>query len=258
MTIQYTNKELQAVSIARCIKNGQVIVVGTGLPLVGASLAKRTYAPHCYLMVESGLVDCNPKEVPTSVADLRFMANAAVQWEMFRYVGFQSNLSKYGGIDLLAFIGGAQIDPYGNLNSTSIGDYHSPKSRFSGSGGANGIASFFNTIIMMQHQKRRFIEQVDYITSPGWRAGQKTRKDRGLPDTVGPMAVVSELGIMKFDEQTKRMYVAEIFPGVTAAQIQENTSFDIDVSRAVLVPEPESEVLRILREEVDPRRKFIK
>lgn len=258
MDIQYTNKELQAVSIARHIKNDQVIVVGTGLPLVGASLAKRTYAPHCCLMVESGLIDCKPREVPTSVADLRFMANSSVQWDMFRYVGFQSNTLRYEGIDLIAFIGGAQIDPYGNLNSTSIGDYYSPKSRFSGSGGANGIASFFNTIIMMQHQKRRFIEKVDYITSPGWKDGKLTRADKGLPADKGPLAVVTELGIMKFDADSKRMYVAEMFPGVTAEQIKDNTGFDIDTSRAVTTIIPEAEVLQVLRNEVDPKRRFIK
>ena len=258
LSVEYTNKELQAITIARQIKNGQVVVVGTGLPLVGASLAKRVFAPQCYLMVESGLIDCRPKEVPSSVADLRFMANSAVLWEQFRYFGFQSNSDRYEDIDLVSFIGGAQIDPYGNLNSTSLGDYHHPATRFTGSGGANGIATFFNTIIMMQHQKRRFIDNIDYMTSPGWVNGPKGREEKGLPVGKGPQAVVTELGVMRFDETSKRMYVAEYFPGVTAEQIKENTGFEIDTSRAVETPKPEAEVIRLLREEIDPKRRFIK
>lgn len=257
MKVNYTNKELQAVMIARQIKNGQTVVVGTGLPLIGASLAKKTYAPHCHLIVESGLMDCRPKEVPSSVADLRFMANASVLWEQFRYFGFQSNLSKYDDIDLISFIGGAQIDPYGNLNSTCIGDYHKPKTRFTGSGGANGIATFFDTIIMMQHQKRRFIEKVDYMTSPGWINGPNGRKEKGLPENRGPQAVVTDLGIMKFDPETKRMYVAEYYPGVTLEQIIENTGFEIEVSRAVQSIAPEPEIIKMLREEIDPSGVFI-
>jgi len=255
--MDYTNRELQAVMIARQIKNGQIVVVGTGLPLIGASLAKKTYAPKCHLIVESGLMDCRPKEVPSSVADLRFMANAGVIWEQFRYFGFQSNISRYKDIDLVAFIGGAQIDPYGNLNSTCIGDYYKPKVRLTGSGGANGIATFFNTIIMIDHQKRRFVEKVDYMTSPGWVCEYNGRKQKGLPEDKGPQCVVTDLGIMKFDEETKRMYVAEYYPGVTLEQIVENTGFEIDISRAVQSEEPEPEVIRILREEIDPSGIFI-
>lgn len=255
--MDYSNKELQAVMIARQIKNEQTVVVGTGLPLIGASLAKKTYAPHCHLIVESGLMDCRPKEVPSSVADLRFMANAAVLWEQFRYFGFQSNIAKFEDIDLISFIGGAQIDPYGNLNSTCIGDYHKPKNRFTGSGGANGIATFFNTIIMMQHQKRRFIDKIDYMTSPGWINGPNGRKEKGLPESRGPQAVVTDLGIMKFDSETKRMYVAEYYPEVTLEQIIENTGFEIDVSRAVQSIAPEPEIIKMLREEIDPTGVFI-
>lgn len=258
MGTYYTNTELQAVTIARQIENGQVVVVGTGLPLIGAALAKRAYAPYCYLMVESGLVDCRPKEVPSSVADLRFMANSAVLWEQFRFFGFQSNSLRYENLDLVSFIGGAQIDPYGNLNSTSLGDYHKPDTRFTGSGGANGIATFFNTIIMMQHQKRRFIEKIDYMTSPGWVNGPNGRKEKGLPASKGPQAVVTELGVMRFDPETKRMYVSEYFPGVTLEQIRENTGFEIDTSRAVQTAEPEAESIRLLREEIDPKGRFIK
>ncbi|MDL2289136.1 CoA-transferase subunit beta [Clostridia bacterium OttesenSCG-928-F22] len=254
--MEYTNKEMQIVAISRQIKDGQNVVVGTGLPLGGAALAKKTVAPTAVLIVETGIVGADPGEAPTSVGDLRVTMGASVGWEQYRYFGLQTNSIYKNNIDL-AFIGGAQIDPYGNVNSTSIGDYHRPKTRFSGSGGANGIASFLNTIIMMRHQKRRFVEQVDYLTSPGWIDGPDGREKMGLMSDRGPQAVITDLGIMKFDDKTKRMYLSEYFPGVTVEQILENTGFEMDVSRAVEAKPPEESVLKILREVVDPARMFI-
>ena len=262
---KYTNKEMQAVAIAQQIKNGQIVIVGTGLPLIGASLAKRVFAPGCHPIVESGLMDCSPVEVPRSVGDDRFMAHCAVQWPNVRFIGFEANEwlndnRDAEGIEprLIAFIGGAQIDPYGNVNSTSIGDYHHPVTRFTGSGGANAIATFANTVIMMQHEKRRFIDKIDYVTSPGWMDGPGGRERAGLPGNRGPQMVVTDLGIMKFDEETKRMYCAYMFPGVTAEQVQENTGFEIDCSRAESYAAPDPEIIRMIREEIDPGQAFIK
>ena len=130
--------------------------------------------------------------------------------------------------------------------------------RFTGSGGANGIATFCNTIIMMQHQKRRFMEKIDYITSCGWMDGPGGREKVGLPGNRGPQMVVTDLGIMKFDEQTKRMYCAYMFPGVTPEIVQENTGFEIDCSKAETFPDPDQEIIRIIREEIDPGQAFIK
>lgn len=177
----YTNKEMQAVTIAKQIKNGQVVTVGTGLPLIGASVAKRVYAPDCHIIVESGLMDCSPVEVPRSVGDLRFMAHCGCIWPNVRFVGFEINEYLHKANRLIAFIGGAQIDPYGNVNSTSIGDYHHPKTRFTGSGGANGIATYSNTIIMMQHEKRRFMNKIDYVTSPAGSTALADGKDWVCP-----------------------------------------------------------------------------
>lgn len=256
MSIQYTNKEIQAVMIALQIKNGQRVIVGTGLPLVGCTLAKNTCAPDATLIVESGIIGGCPLEVPTSVADLRIENGSSVLWEQFRYFGLQNNSIRNHTLDL-GFIGGAQIDPYGNVNSTSIGDYHRPAARFSGSGGANGIATFVNTILMMQHQKRRFVKKLDYLTSPGWIDGPDGRAKRGLPADRGPLAVITDLGILKFDEVTKRMYLAGTYPGITKEQVSENTGFELDVSRSLELPPPEKEFLDILREKVDPKRMFI-
>ena len=178
---KYTKQEMQAYAIAKSIKENQIVIVGTGLPLIGASLAKRAICPSCHPIVESGLMDCDPVEVPRSVGDNRFMAHCAVQWPNIRFVGFEANEWLHDEDRLVAFIGGAQIDPYGNVNSTCIfgkGDYLQPTTRFTGSGGANGIATYCNTIIMMQHQKRRFIDHVDYITSCGWMDGPDRKSTR--------------------------------------------------------------------------------
>ena len=133
----YTKQEMQAYAIAKNIKENQIVIVGTGLPLIGASLAKRAVCPSCHPIVESGLMDCAPVEVPRSVGDLRFMAHCGVQWPNIRFVGFEANEWLHDEDRLVAFIGGAQIDPYGNVNSTCIfgkGDYLQPTTRFTGSG----------------------------------------------------------------------------------------------------------------------------
>ena len=184
---KYTKQEMQAYAIAKNIKENQIVIVGTGLPLIGASLAKRVVCPSCHPIVESGLMDCSPIEVPRSVGDNRFMAHCAVQWPNVRFVGFEANEWLHDADRMIAFIGGAQIDPYGNVNSTCIfgkGDYVKPTTRFTGSGGANGIATFCNTIIMMQHQKRRFMEHVDYITSCGWMDGLADVREQVFRATV--------------------------------------------------------------------------
>ena len=257
MNTYYTETEMQAYTIARLIKEDQIIIVGTGLPLVGATLAKKLFVPSCSLIVESGLMDCNPIEIPRSVSDLRFMEHCCVQWQPIRYIGFQANEWLHHSDRLIAFIGGAQIDPYGNVGSTSIGDYYKPKLRLPGSGGANGIATYANTIIMMQHQKRRFMEKIDYITSPGWIDGPDGRKRRNLPTDRGPQMVVTERGIFKFHETTKRMYLHAYYPSSSIQEIVDNTGFEIDVADAVRLEEPDPEIIRILREEIDPERIYL-
>ncbi|MFP5527198.1 CoA-transferase subunit beta [Peptococcus simiae] len=249
--MEWTSKEMMAVALARCIENGKTYIVGTGLPLIGGALAKNTHAPHARLLFESGIIEGDPLEVPTSVSDLRICHGASVLWPQFRYFGLETIETNRGSI-AGGFLGGAEIDPYGNLNSTSIGDYWKPTTRFSGSGGANGISTYCDTFIVMKHQKRRFSEHVDYITSPGWIDGPEGRRKNGLNPDKGPRAVVTELGIMRFNEN-KRMYLSEYFEGVTPEQVQDNTGFDIDISKAHLAKPPSQEELSILREKVDPK-----
>lgn len=253
--MEFTEKQMMAVALARQVEDGKSYIVGTGLPLVGTTLAKNTHAPNASLIFETALFEGKPQEVPTSVSDLRINYTATVLWPQYRYFGFQSIYAKRGLI-ACGFLGGAQIDPYGNLNSTSIGDYHHPTTRFTGSGGANGIATYCDTIIIMKHEKRRFIEKVDYVTSVGWVDGQGGREKVGLDPDKGPRAVVTELGIMRFDDD-KRMYLAEYFPGATPEQIRENTGFELDISKAVQSDPPEKEVLDILINKVDPMRLMI-
>ncbi len=255
--MSYTNSELQAYTIAKMIEEEQVVIVGTGLPLIGAILAKKVFQPSCTLIVESGLMDFNPTETPRSVSDLRSMANCAVTCPPYRYLGFQANELLNNSQRLIGFIGGAAVDMYGNVSATYIGgDYLHPKTRFPGSGGANGIASFVNTIIMMKHEKRRFVSDMAYITSPGWLQGPGSREEAGLPSNRGPMAVVTDLGVMKFDEETKKMYLWGYYPSSSPELVLENTGFDVDVSKAILLPEPDEDSLRQLRE-IDPNRLFL-
>ena len=251
--MSWTARQMMAVALARQIEDGKTYIIGTGLPLIGATLAKNTHAPHARLVFETGLFEGNPCEVPTSVSDLRINRQSFVLWPQYRYFGFLTVSAQRGKIDA-GFLGGAQIDPYGNLNSTCIGPYGSPRTRFSGSGGANGIASCCDTIIIMKHEARRFVERVDYITSPGWLNGPDDRKKAGLTPDKGPRAVITELGILCFDASTRRMYLSEYFPGVRPKTIQEHTGFALDISRAVESLPPSTESLRVLSEKVDPLR----
>lgn len=254
--MEWTSKQMMAVALARQIEDGKTYIIGTGLPLVGATLAKNTHAPNAHLIFETALFEGNPQEVPTSVSDLRINYGSSVLWPQTRYFGFQALAARTGKISA-GFLGGAQIDPYGNLNSTCIGDYMKPRTRFTGSGGANGIATYCDTIIIMKHQKRRFTEHVDYVTSPGWIDGPTGRLKAGLPANKGPRVLVTELGIFRFDDDTRRMYLAEYFPGVTPQEIQDNTGFEIDLSRAVESRPPQPDVLKVLINKVDPMRIMI-
>jgi glutaconate CoA-transferase subunit B len=162
--------------------------------------------------------------------------------------------NRFTGPNVVGILGAAQIDPYGNLNSTVIGDYHRPTVRFSGSGGACDVASFVGrTIIFMQQEKRKFVPEVDYLTSPGWLDGPGGRRRAGLPEG-GPAAVITNMAIMGFDDDTRRMYLKGYYPGVTPSRILDNMGFEIDISRAEQVTPPSAIELRILRETCDPQR----
>jgi glutaconate CoA-transferase, subunit B len=247
---KYTEREMMAISAGRLISNGDILFAGTGISMLAATVAKKIHAPRAVVFFETGGVDPNLDELPLAVADPRVMNGTCLNSgliEAFSIVGHRK-------LHTIAFLGAAQIDRFGNINSTCIGDYRSPRVRFSGSGGACDAASLASgVVIFMQHERKKFVREVDYLTSPGWLQGGDSRERIGLR-RGGPIAVVTNLGIMKFDQETKAMFAAEHYPGVPIAKIVDNTDFEIDVSRAIESTPPSNEELRILREEVDPQR----
>jgi glutaconate CoA-transferase subunit B len=247
--------ELMAVTAAREIKDGEVVFAGTGLPMLGAMLAQHTHAPNCIIIFEAGSIASQMAHLPMSVGDPRTMrgaATAAGLYEVFSYV------LQAGRVDV-GFLSGAQVDCYGNINSTSIGaDPRHPKVRFSGSGGACDIACLAQrTIIIALHEKRRFPEKVDYITSPGWLSGGESRREAGL-SRGGPSVVVTTKAVMRFHPDSRRMVLFSYHPGLSAQGVADETGFALDISQAVETPVPTAAELRILREVVDPERIFLK
>jgi glutaconate CoA-transferase subunit B len=251
----YSLTELMAVIAAREIADGEIVFAGTGLPMLGVMLAQRTHAPNCHIIFEAGTCASQLAHLPMSVGDPRVMRGAAMAAglsEVFTYV------LQAGRVDV-GFLSGAQVDRFGNINSTSIGsDPRHPSVRFSGSGGACDIACLSRrTIIIALHEKRRFPEEVDYITSPGWLDGSDGRRKAGLVHG-GPAAVVTTMGLLRFRPDTKVMYLASYHPGLSPQDVAEATGFPLDIDAAVETTPPTDKELRILREEVDPERIFLK
>jgi glutaconate CoA-transferase subunit B len=246
----YTDNEMMAISAGRLIKDGDIIFAGTGISILAATAAKKIHAPKAVVFFETGGIDPSLDEIPMAVADLRVMSGTTLNSgliDAFSIVGHRK-------LNTVAFLGAAQIDRYGNLNTTSLGNYFKPKTRFSGSGGACDVATFASGVItFMQHEKRRFVEKLDYLTSVGWYQGGESRSKLGLT-RGGAVAVVTNLGVLKFDDLTKEMYLAEHYPGISLKRITENTGFSIDTSKARETILPSAEELRILREEVDPQK----
>jgi glutaconate CoA-transferase, subunit B len=246
----YTDKEMMALTAGRFVADGDVLFAGTGLSMLAATVAKRIHAPRAVVFFETGGIDPALSELPLAVADPRVMSGTCMNSGLIDAF----SLLAHRRLRTIAFLGAAQIDPYGNINSTCLGDYRRPTVRFPGSGGACDAASqAFGVILFMQQEKKRFVEQVDYLSSVGWLRGGESRAAAGY-QRGGPIAVVTNLGVMKFEEESRRMYLAEHYPGVTPARVAENTGFALDVSRAIESAPPTAEELRILRQDVDPQR----
>lgn len=244
-----TRNEMMIAAAAREIRDGEVAIVGTGLPMAATTLAMHTHAPNLHYIVETGIGQLMPMHASLSVADTRLLgaARPAFVRNILESLGF---LVQRGLADL-GFLGGAQIDMYGNLNATCIGDYHKPKKRFPGSGGANPIASSAKRVlIIIRHEKRRFLERVEYITSPGHLSGGDSRQKSGLRGG-GPERVITDLGVMDFEPETKRMRVISLHPGVSREKIQEATGFPLLFAPEIATtPPPSAEELSILRTKV--------
>ncbi len=250
--IEYTSREMMAVAAAREIRDGDIVFCGTGISMLAAMAAKHISAPNSVIFFETGAIDSQLEEVPLAVGDPRVMFATSVNGGLAD--AFATMQNRFTGRQVVGIMGAAQIDIYGNLNSTVIGDYHHPTVRFSGSGGACDVASFVSrTIIFMQHAKRKFVPKLDYLTSPGWLDGPDGRKKAGLPDG-GPSCVITNMAIMGFDPETKRMVLNGCFQGVRKEDILDNMGFAVDTSQATQIKPPSAEELSILRDKCDPQR----
>jgi len=250
---EFSTLELMAVCGSRAIGNREVVFIGTGLPMIAALLAKRTHAPGARIVFEAGFIDSNARDIALSIADSRLGYRASGAIGLIETLG----LMLQGGHVDVGFVGAAQIDEYGNINTTYIGPFEKPTVRLPGSGGGNDIISSAKRIVViMTHEKRKMVKKLDYLTSPGYLTGPGGREKAGLLGG-GPSLVVTNLCQMDFDPQTKRMRLATVHPGVTVQQVLENTSFDLIVPKHVPTSElPTCEELELLRV-IDPTGIYI-
>ena len=240
----YTPQELMVTAAARHVADGEVVFVGMRLPLLGFLLAKGTHAPNAVGIYELGIVRDSAAPAPIlTMGDLPNLYRA--NW--LADTGDAMALLQQGRVDL-SFIGGAQVDLYGNLNTTCIGDLQHPETRLPGSGGACDLASLAGRhILIMAHQRRRFVPRVDYVTSPGYGDGPGWRRRVGLP-RGGPSAVITTLGCFSFDSRSRRMQLDTIHPGVAPETIRSETGWPIDLPEAPAETTPPSEhELKVLR-----------
>jgi glutaconate CoA-transferase subunit B len=248
-----TASELLAVMAGRLLKDGQIVFAGVGVPLLAATLAQRLHAPQLTILFEGGTIGpfIVPGELPPSTNEQRCTRRA----NMLLPITDVLLLLQRGYVDV-GFMGGAQIDRYGNLNSSLIGPAEQPRIRLPGSGGGNDISSLTNMIVAMKHEKRRFVGDVDFITSPGFISGRRSRDAAGLPQG-GMWRVVTDLAVLGFDEQSREMKVLSLHRGVTREQVADNTGFTLLFDAHVGETEPpRAEELAVLRE-LDPQRLYL-
>lgn len=237
---EYSISELMAAVTARQIRNDDVAFIGVGIPLIAGTVAVNTHAPEAILVYEGGGVGARSRRMPWTISDTPTTENALLAGAMHRVFG-----DCQAGFVTLGIIGGAEIDPFGNLNTTVIlgqdGTYDNPKVRLPGSGGANDIASSAQrTVIMMRMQKGKFREKIDFITSPGHLSGAGAREKAGLRGK-GPVAVVTDRCLFKFNDETKEMYLDTLYPGITVEQVKSYIDWDLKVAADVKVAEPPTE-----------------
>lgn len=243
--MQYSTAEMMAVAAARVLKNDDVCFVGIGAPSVACNLARLTHAPDITLIYESGTIGTKPDVLPLSIGDPELSETALITVsvpEMFRYW-------LQGGRISIGFLGGAQIDRFGNINSSVIGSYEHPRVRLPGGGGAPEIASQCRqTYVVMSQTPRSFVERVDFITSFGYGDGGDHRQRLGIT-TEGPTLVVTDLCLMRPDPQTKELIVTSIHPGVTHGQIVQQTGWPVRFAETLdQMPPPTDNELAVLRD----------
>jgi glutaconate CoA-transferase, subunit B len=251
---EYNRMELMICLASRYLEDGSTVVVGTGAPCAAAMLAQKTSAPNLMILFEAGGVGPILPSMPISVGDSRTFYRGLAASSMPEIM----ETCQRGMVDY-TFLGGAQIDMYGNINSTLIGEHHKPKVRFPGSGGANDLASLcWRTMMITPQDKKRFTNNINFITSPGFLTGKGSREAAGLPPGGGPYKIITDLAVMGFEPDTCRMRVELIHPSVTREDVVENTGFELLWAEEVATSQPPSqEELMLLRTEVDPLKYII-
>jgi glutaconate CoA-transferase subunit B len=251
---EYNSTELLICVASRLMEDETTAFIGTGIPMLAAALAQRRQAPHLIPIFEFGGTGAILEDLPMAVGEARTFHRALAASGICDIM----ETAARGFIDY-GFLGGAQIDPYGNLNSTVIGPHQMPKVRLPGSGGGNDVGSLcWRTITIIRHSRRSFVPQLDFCTTPGYLTGPGSREEAGLPPGGGPLYVVSTLALMGFDAETKRMTLLATQPGVSVDQVIAETGFELLLPGEPAVTEPPStEELRILRDEVDRQRLYI-
>lgn len=251
---EYTSPELLTINAARLLRDGDRVFVGVGLPNLACNLARRTHAPNLLMIYEAGVIGAQPERLPLSIGDPTLVSGALAVCSMYDIFAFYL---QRGNVDV-GFMGGAQIDRFGNINATVIGDYSHPKVRLPGSGGSMEIAAWANRCYLLTpHSKRRFPAKLDFRTSAGFLSGRAERRAANLRGG-GMLAVVTDLGIMEPDESGELVLTA-LHPGATAEQARENTGWELKVVEQLRTTlPPGSEELRILREDLDPQGIYLK
>jgi acyl CoA:acetate/3-ketoacid CoA transferase beta subunit len=247
-------EEVMVYAAAQEISDGTTVFVGTGLPMLAAYLAKATHAPSVTLVFESGIVDPSPAHLAMGVGDFRLMHGAVA----IRGLTYALGLLQRGVVDL-GFLGAAEVDAYGNINSTLVGgSYEHPGKRLPGSGGANDIASSAKaTIIMCRHRPERLVERVQYITSPGFLGGPDDRARAGLTGG-GPAMIITDLAVLRFDVRTRRAFISSVHPGVDPGDVVAKTGFAVELDPELAqTPTPGGEAVQLLRK-MDARGVYIK
>ncbi len=252
--MNYTSTELRAIMATRQLIGVESVFAGLGLPLLAAALAQKTHAPHMLIAVEGGSIGAEiiPGKLPISTNEMRVAYRAT----MLPRITDLFLLAQRGFLDV-GFVGGAQVDRYGNLNSTVVGSYSKPTVRLPGSGGANDIISLCRRVMVVtKHERRRFVEHVDFITSPGYLDGGTSRQEAGL--VFGRVVcVVTDLGILGFDEDSKAMRLEQVHPGVSVEDVIENTGFDLIIPDVVPTTEPPTEEELNLLRALDPDSQYL-
>lgn len=235
MSKRCTKDEMMLICAAREIQDGDKVIAGQGLPMVAAVLAKHFHAPHCILITEAGMVDFAPFASLLHVADPTAIKGYAYCCDM---IDIFTTIANRGFVDV-CFLGVAQVDRFGNVNTTVVGDYKRPKLRLTGSGGAPEFLAYSNRTVLTM-RGGRFVQKLDYLTSPGFLTGGNAREEMGMPAGSGPTSLITTQGVFRFAQDTKELMLAEIFPGSKVEDIKKGVPWDLKISSDLRESEPPS------------------